>query len=115
MVKNLPANAGHLGLIPGSGGSPGEGNGNPFQYSCLENSMDRGAWQTVVHGFAKELGMTEALSTAISSVQSNRSVVSLCTHGVHIVNPNLPISLPRLPLLVLLYISGSVLSAFVGW
>ena len=43
VVKNMPANAGHLGLIPGSRRSLGEGNGNPFQYSCLENSMDRGA------------------------------------------------------------------------
>ena len=43
MVKNLPANAGDAGSIPGSGRSPGGGNGNPFQYSCLENSMDRGA------------------------------------------------------------------------
>ena len=45
MVKNLPANAGDLGSIPGSGISPGGGNGNPLQYSCLENPMDRGAWQ----------------------------------------------------------------------
>ena len=44
MVKNLPANAGDLDSIPGSGRSPGEGNGKPLQYSCLENSMDRGAW-----------------------------------------------------------------------
>ena len=47
VVKNLPANAGDvrdLGLIPGLGRSPGEGNGNPFQCSCLENTMDRGAW-----------------------------------------------------------------------
>ena len=42
MVKSLPANAGDVRLIPGSGRSPGEGNGNPLQYSCLENSMDRG-------------------------------------------------------------------------
>ena len=41
MVKNLPANAGDEGSIPGSGGSPGEGNGNPLQYSCLENPMDK--------------------------------------------------------------------------
>ena len=47
MVKNLPVMAEDLGFIPGLGRSPGEGNGNPFQYSCLENSMDRGAWQTV--------------------------------------------------------------------
>ena len=44
VVKNLPANAGDSGLIPESGRSPGEGNGYPLQYSCLENSMGRGAW-----------------------------------------------------------------------
>ena len=47
--KESACNAGDLGLIPGSGRSPGEGNGNPLQYSCLENSMDRGAWQATVH------------------------------------------------------------------
>ena len=46
-------NAGDLGSMPGLGRSPGEGNGNPFQYSCLENSMDRGAWQATVHVVAK--------------------------------------------------------------
>ena len=45
MVKDLPANAGDAGSIPGSGRSPGEGNGSPLQYSCLENLMDRGAWR----------------------------------------------------------------------
>ena len=53
VVKNLPANAGDVrnsGSIPGPGRSPGEGNGNPLQYSCLENPMDRGAWQATVHG-----------------------------------------------------------------
>ena len=44
---------GNLGSVPGSGRSPEEGNGNPLQYSCLENSMDRGAWQATVHGVAK--------------------------------------------------------------
>ena len=44
---------GDLGLIPGLGRSPGEGNGYPLQYSCLENSMDRGAWRAIVHGAAK--------------------------------------------------------------
>ena len=44
MVKNPPASAGDVGSIPGSGRSPGEGNGSPLQYSCLENSKDRGAW-----------------------------------------------------------------------
>ena len=55
-VKNPPANAGDtgdVGLIPGLGRSPGGGNGNPLQYSCLENSMDRGAWWVTVHGVTK--------------------------------------------------------------
>ena len=53
MVKNLPANAEGLALIPGSGRSPGEGDGNPFQYSCLGNPMDRGAWWATVYGVTK--------------------------------------------------------------
>ena len=53
MINNLAANAGDVGLIPGSGRSPGEGNGNPLQYSCLENPMDGGSWWAVVHGVAK--------------------------------------------------------------
>jgi len=56
VVKNPSANAGdtrNTSSIPGSGRSPGEGNGNPLQYSCLENPMDRGAWQAVGHGVAK--------------------------------------------------------------
>ena len=55
-VKNLPAYAGDIrdmGLIPGLGRSLGGGNGNPLQYSCLENCMDRGAWRATVHGVAK--------------------------------------------------------------
>ena len=51
--KASACNAGDLGLIPGSGRSPGEGNGNPLQYFCLENSIDRGAWWATVHGVAK--------------------------------------------------------------
>ena len=58
VVKNLPANAGDTGSLPGSGRSPGGGNGNPFQYSCLENPMDRGACWVTVHGIAKELDVT---------------------------------------------------------
>ena len=50
LVKNPPASAGDAGLIPGSGRSPGEMNGYPLQESCLENSMDRGAWWATVHG-----------------------------------------------------------------
>ena len=49
MLKNLPANAGDLGSIPGSGRSPGEGNGDPLQYSYLENPMERGAGRAPVH------------------------------------------------------------------
>ena len=51
--KESSCNAGDLGLIPGLGRSPGEGNGNPLQYSCLENLMDRGAWWATVHGVAR--------------------------------------------------------------
>ena len=58
MVKNLPASAGDTSSIPGLR-SRGEGNGNSLQYSCLENSMDRGAWQATVHGDAKESDMTQ--------------------------------------------------------
>ena len=60
-VRNLSANAGDSGSITGLGRSPGEGNGNPVQYPCLENSIDRGAWWATVHGVGrKELDTTEA-------------------------------------------------------
>ena len=61
MVKNPPASAGDIrdtGSIPGLGRFPGEGNGNPLQYSCQGNPMDRGAWWAVVHGVAKEWDLT---------------------------------------------------------
>ena len=67
VVKNLPTNAEDTrdaGSIPGLGRSLGEGHGNPLQYSCLEDPMGRGAWQTMVHGVA-ESDMTGALSTEI--------------------------------------------------
>ena len=63
MVKNLPTNAGDTrdeGLIPGLGRSPRGGYGNPLQYSCLKNYMDRGAWKATVQWGAKELNTTEA-------------------------------------------------------
>ena len=63
VVKNSPASAGDIrdaGLIPGLERSPGEGNGNPLQFSCLENPMDRGAWQAIIHRVAKKLDTTEA-------------------------------------------------------
>ena len=65
MIKNLPA----VAVIPGSGRSSGEGNGNPFQYSCLENSMGRGAWWVwwpTVHGNHKESDTTEQLTFLLS-------------------------------------------------
>ena len=57
--KECACNGGDPGLIPGSGRLPGGGIDNPLQYSCLEHSMDRGAWQAIVHGVAKELDTTE--------------------------------------------------------
>ena len=63
VVKNLPANAGDAGSIPGLGKSPGEGNGNPLQYSCLENPMDRAAWWASPWG-RKELEMTATLASS---------------------------------------------------
>ena len=54
VVKNPPSSAGEAGLLPGFGRSPGGGNGNPLQYSCLGNAIDRGAWQATIQGFVKE-------------------------------------------------------------
>ena len=65
MVKNSPANAGDIrvvGSIPGSGRSPGGSHGNPLQYSCLENPMDRGAWQATVHRVTKNQTQLKQLS-----------------------------------------------------
>ena len=62
MVENLPVNEGDVGSIPGSRRFPGEGNGNPLQYSCLENIMDRGTWQAIVNGVTKEWNMTYQLN-----------------------------------------------------
>ena len=67
MVKNLPANTGDardMDSIPGSGRSPGGGNDNPLQYSCLENPMDRGPWQATVHGTAKsQIQLSDSVTT----------------------------------------------------
>ena len=72
VIKNLPASAGDVrdtGSIPGSGRSPGEGNGNPLQYSCLENPMDRGACWATAHRVA-ESDVTEWLSTTLVYLQN---------------------------------------------
>ena len=68
VVKNPIANAGDLrdvDSIPGSGRCPGEGNGNPLQYSCLENPRDRGAWWATVHGVAKGWTRLKHLSSVV--------------------------------------------------
>ena len=72
MVKNLPANAEDMGLIPGLGRSPGEGNGYPVQYSCLGNPMDRGAWRAIVHGVAEESELNMILQ--LKQKQHHRSI-----------------------------------------
>ena len=67
VIKNLPANVGDENLIPRSGRSPGVGNGNPFQYSCLENSMDRGAWWTTVQNVTKSWTTEHSTAAVLSS------------------------------------------------
>ena len=69
-MMNLPVNAGNEASIPWSGRSPGGGNGNPLQYSCLGNPLDRGAWWAIVHGVTKELDMTEQLNNNPISYKS---------------------------------------------
>ena len=79
VVKNLPANAAGKGSIPGSGSSPREGNGNPCQYSCLGNPMDRGAQQATIHGVT-ESDMTEQLNdpcTCKVAWKTKHSTISL--------------------------------------
>ena len=74
--KGSACNTGDLGLIPGSGRTPGEGNGNPLQYSCLENSMDRGAWWFTVHGVTKS--WTQQQLTISLSVELSPLCLSHC-------------------------------------
>ena len=82
MLKNLPASAGDMDSIPGLGRSPGEENGNPVQYSCLENSMDRGVWPAIVHGIT-ESDTTQQLNNnkiklSNMSVTSHSSPIFVC-------------------------------------
>ena len=84
VVKNPPANAegaGEVGSIPGSGRPPGVGNGNPLQYSCLENSMDRGAWWAPVHGATK--GPTRLSNYAHSHYVLIFSILEIEKHLKH--------------------------------
>ena len=92
MVKNSPANAGDAGSIPGLGRSPGEGNGNPLQYSYLGNPMDRGAWWATVHGVAKESDLTSRLTITIT----NGFVEFLVNCKLHYVNCKLHYGVRRL-------------------
>ena len=68
--KESACNVGDPGSIPGSGRSLGEGNGNPLQYSCLGNPMDRGAWWATVHGVSKELDTTSSLNNSFFTMWS---------------------------------------------
>ena len=101
-MKNLPVNAedaGDLGLIAGPGRSPGGGNGNPLLYSCLENPMDRGAWQATVHGVTKSQTW---LSTHAWHLSLDKWIMDLiyfkwCIHSYHL------FSLTLWPTLFLIY------------
>ena len=82
-VKRLPTTqetwVGDLGSIPGSGRSPGEGNGNPLQYSCLENPMNGGAWLATVHGVAKSQTRLSDFTIYLSIYYNNQSLNRLKT------------------------------------
>ena len=82
VVNNPPANAGDMGLTPGLGRSPEEGNGNPFQCSCLGSPMDRGAWWTTVHGVTKEKNQT-LLSDWTTATKANLNH----RHGIYLSPP----------------------------
>ena len=71
VAKNPPANAGDAGVIPGSGGSPGPGSGNPLQYSCLGNPMDRETWQATGHGATKSWTQLSTINYVTFTIQIN--------------------------------------------
>ena len=82
-IKNLPVKAGDPGLIPGSGKTSGKGNGYSFQYSCLENSMDRGAWHSTVHKVTKsqtQFNDFYSLSLMVSAVTTQLFPCKLCSN-----------------------------------
>ena len=94
VVKNQLASAGDMDSIPGSGRSPGEGNGDPLQCACLGNPMDRGAWQATLHGVAKALDTTERLNNNNKDVRPEPSYPLLITPllflqpSIHLPQPN---------------------------
>ena len=82
IVKNLPANAGEPGSISGSGRFPGEGNNYPLQYSCLENPMDRGAWQATVPGVTRSQIIIMALIDIFEHLTMCRCYAKYILHTV---------------------------------
>ena len=103
VVRNPPANTGDMGgsgSIPGSGRSPGEANGNPLQYSCLENTMDRGAWQATVHL------MAESNTTEHTQDSEKISYTRLVSRGV---NFQVPVHYHYFNCYILLFISSKTL------
>ena len=82
LVKDATCHAGDEHSIPGLGRSPGKGNGNPLQYSCLENSMDRGAWQATVHGVTKNQTRLSTHTHTHPRTQANMSKSQTFTHGI---------------------------------
>ena len=87
VIKNTPPNAGDRGSIPGSRRSPGEGNGNPLQYSCLGNPMDRGAWWATILGVA-ELNMTKQLNNKRPNLGYSQRVAGRTrTMGIFLESP----------------------------
>ena len=102
VVKNLPANAGDVGLIPGLGRSPGERNDNPLQYSCLGNLMDRGVWWATVHKVLKESDTSKWLNN--NKIWSREIFISLIC---------LPSASLPLTILLLITFSPAHLTSFI--
>ena len=93
--KESTCNTGDVVLIPRLGRSPGEGNGNPHEYSCLANPMDRGVWQATIHGVKKELDMTSWLNNSNNNLDSQfSSVAQSCTILCHPKDWSTPLPCP---------------------
>ena len=86
MVKNPLAKAGDVGSTPGSGRSPGEGNGNPLPYSCLENPMDRGAWWAIVHEVSKSwtIAILTELPNTFTFTYNGLNIFSICGNLIYV-------------------------------